>query len=64
MKLDQQYGEIIRSTERLYIFLIGFYSPYRTLAFPNGLLDPQTFGRAPWLGDQSNAKDYIRKLIY
>jgi hypothetical protein len=37
-------------------FSTGFYSPYRTLAFLNGLLDPQTFGRTPWLGDQSNAR--------
>jgi hypothetical protein len=37
-------------------FLTGFYSPYRTLAFLNGLLDPQTFVRTPWLGDQSNAR--------
>jgi hypothetical protein len=35
--------------------LTGFYSPYRTLTFLNGLLDPQTFGRTPWLGDRSNA---------
>jgi hypothetical protein len=34
----------------------AFYSPYRTLAFLNGLLDPQTFGRTPWLGDQSNTR--------
>jgi len=26
------------------------------LAFLNGLLYPQAFGRTPWLGDQSNAK--------
>jgi hypothetical protein len=38
------------------IFLTGFYSPLRTLAFLNGFLDPQTFGRTPWLGDQSNAR--------
>jgi hypothetical protein len=37
-------------------FLTGFYSPYRTMAFLNGLLDPQTFGRTPWLGDQSNTR--------
>jgi hypothetical protein len=37
-------------------FLTGFYSPYRTLAFLNGLLNPQTFGRTPWLGDQSNTR--------
>jgi hypothetical protein len=37
-----------------FFFSTGFYSPYRTLAFLNGLLDPQTFGRTPWLGDQSN----------
>jgi hypothetical protein len=34
----------------------GFYSPYRTLAFLNGLFDPQTFDRTPWLGDQSNTR--------
>jgi hypothetical protein len=48
------------SARRLYassnIFLTAFYSPYRTLSFLNGLLDPQTFGRTPWLGDQSNAR--------
>jgi hypothetical protein len=38
----------------LLLFSTGFYSPYRTLAFLNGLLDPQIFGRTPWLGDQSN----------
>jgi hypothetical protein len=37
-------------------FFTGFYSPYRTLAFLNGLLDPQAFGRTPWLGDQSNTR--------
>jgi hypothetical protein len=37
-------------------FSAGFYSTYRTLAFLNGLLDPQTIGRTPWLGDQSNAR--------
>jgi hypothetical protein len=38
-------------------FSTGFCSPYlRTLAFLSGLLDPQTFGRIPWLGDQSNAR--------
>jgi hypothetical protein len=26
------------------------------LAFLNGLLDPQTFGRTPWVGDQSNSR--------
>jgi hypothetical protein len=41
----------------MFFFSPGFYSPYlRTLAFLNGLLDPQLFGRAPWLGDQSNAR--------
>jgi hypothetical protein len=40
----------------LHFFSTGFYSPYRTLAFLNGLLDPQTFGRTPWLGDQSNTR--------
>jgi hypothetical protein len=41
----------------MYLFFsTGFYSPYRTLAFLNGLLDPQTFGRTPWLGDQSNTR--------
>jgi hypothetical protein len=29
------------------IISTGLYSPYRTLAFLNGLLDPQTFGRTP-----------------
>jgi hypothetical protein len=38
-----------------YFFSTGFYSPYQTLAFLNGLLNPQTFDRTPWLGDQSNA---------
>jgi hypothetical protein len=37
-------------------FSTGFYSPFRNLAFLNGLLDPQTFGRTPWLGDQSNTR--------
>jgi hypothetical protein len=37
-------------------FSTGFYSPYQTLAFFSGLLDPQTFGRTPWLGDQSKAR--------
>jgi hypothetical protein len=37
-------------------FPTGFYSPYRTLAFLTRLLDPQTFGRTPWLGDQSNTR--------
>jgi hypothetical protein len=42
----------------------GFYSPYlRTLAFLNGLLDPQTFGRTPWLGDQSNATYLTLKTL-
>jgi hypothetical protein len=41
----------------IYIFFsTGFYSPYQTLAFLNGLLNPQTFGRTPWLGDQSNTR--------
>jgi hypothetical protein len=26
----------------IFFFPTGFYSPYRTLAFLNGLLDPQT----------------------
>jgi hypothetical protein len=39
-----------------FFFSTGFYSPYRTLAFLNELLDPQTFGRTPWLGDQSNTR--------
>jgi hypothetical protein len=38
----------------IFFFSTGFYSPYRTLAFLSGLFDPQTFGRTPWLGDQSN----------
>jgi hypothetical protein len=38
-------------------FSTGFYSPcLRTLVFLNGLLDPQTFGKTPWLGDQSNTR--------
>jgi hypothetical protein len=41
---------------KVFFFSTGFYSPYRTLAFLNGLLDPQTFGRTPWLGDQSNTR--------
>jgi hypothetical protein len=41
---------------KTFFFSAGFYSPLRTLAFLNGLLDPQTFGRTPWLGDQSNAR--------
>jgi hypothetical protein len=41
-------------------FSTGFYSPYRTLAFLNGLLDPQTFGRTPWLGDQSNTRPLVK----
>jgi hypothetical protein len=40
----------------LRFFSIDFYSPYRTLAFLNGLLNPQTFGRTPCLGDESNAR--------
>jgi hypothetical protein len=43
-------------TRSVTFFLTGFYSPYRTLAFLNGLLDTQTFGKTPWLGDQSNAR--------
>jgi hypothetical protein len=42
--------------ESNFFFSTGFYSPLRTLAFLNGLLDPQTFGRPPWLEDQSNAR--------
>jgi hypothetical protein len=34
----------------------GFYSPLRTLAFLNGFLDPQIFGRTPWLRDQPDAR--------
>jgi len=37
-------------------FSTGFYSPYRTLVFLNGLPYPQTFGRTPWFGDQSKAR--------
>jgi hypothetical protein len=44
----------------LFFFSTGFYSPYRTLAFLNGFLDPQTFGMTPWLGDQSNTKGLYR----
>jgi hypothetical protein len=36
-----------------FFFSTGFYSPYRTLAFLNGVLDPQTFDRTPWMGNQS-----------
>jgi hypothetical protein len=42
----------------------GFYSPYRTLAFLNGLIAPQTFGRTPWLGDQSNTSLTVTLLIF
>jgi hypothetical protein len=40
------------------IFLKGTYSPSRTLAYPNGLLDLhiETFGRTPWPGDQPDAR--------
>jgi hypothetical protein len=48
------FHSILSRWENFFFFPIGFYSPYRTLAFLNGLLDPQTFGRTPWLGDQSN----------
>jgi hypothetical protein len=41
-------------------FSTGFYSPYRTLTFLTGLLDPQTFGRTPCLGDQSTARPLPR----
>jgi hypothetical protein len=44
----------------LHLILFFFFSwllrSLRTLAFLNGLLDPQTFGRTPWLGDQTNAR--------
>jgi hypothetical protein len=36
-----------RDNFTLRFFSTGFYSPYRTLVFLNGLLDPQTFGRTP-----------------
>jgi hypothetical protein len=50
-------GQIHRRTQTLWFFFsIGFYSRYRTLAFLNGLIDPQTFSRTPWLGDQSNTR--------
>jgi hypothetical protein len=42
--------------QSFFFFLTGFYYPYRTLAFLNGLLDPKTCGRTPWLGDQSNTR--------
>jgi hypothetical protein len=32
---------------RIFFFSTGFYSPYRTLALLNGLLDPRSFGRTP-----------------
>jgi hypothetical protein len=44
------------SSPNIVFFSTGFYGPYRTFAFLNGLLNPQTFGRTPWLGDQSNAR--------
>jgi hypothetical protein len=34
-------------TTRIF-FSTGFYSPYWTLAFLKGLLNPETFGRTPW----------------
>jgi hypothetical protein len=45
----------------LYVFFSStvFYSPYQTLTFLNGLLDPQTFGRAPWLVDRSNTRPLL-----
>jgi hypothetical protein len=47
-------------SEHFFFPLTGFYSPYWTLAFLNGLLDPQTFGRTPWLGDQSNTRPLLK----
>jgi len=44
-------------------FSTGFYSPYRTLDFLNGLVDSQTFGGIPWLGDQSNTNLWYLSLI-
>jgi hypothetical protein len=53
-RISHSVGSALLNTGTFF-FSTGFYSPYRTLAFLNGLLDPQTFGRTPWLGDQSNA---------
>jgi hypothetical protein len=44
-----------RSWSRSFFFFNWLLQSLRTLTFLNGLLDPQTFGRTPWLGDQSNA---------
>jgi hypothetical protein len=33
------------------------------LGLINGLLDPQTFGRTPWFGDQSNARPLPKHRI-
>jgi hypothetical protein len=40
---------LLSKRQNIYVsfFSTGFYSSYRTLAFPYGLLDPQTFGRTP-----------------
>jgi hypothetical protein len=46
----------LRSKTKGFFSPTGFCSPYRTLAFLNGLLEPQTFGRTTWLGDQSNTR--------
>jgi hypothetical protein len=53
------YGWAVTWDMVFFCISTGSYSPYQTLAFLNGLLDPQTFGRTPWLGDQSNARDMV-----
>jgi hypothetical protein len=56
-KMKREYLEYkINDLETNICFSTGFYSPLRTLAFLNGFLDPQTFGRTPLLGDQSKAR--------
>jgi hypothetical protein len=50
------FWSILVNHKYYFFFSTGFYSPYRTLAFLNGLLNPQTFSRSPWLGDQSNTR--------
>jgi hypothetical protein len=53
---NDELQSLYSSLNAVFFFSTGFYSPYWTLAFLNGLLDPQTFGRTPWLGDQSNMR--------
>jgi hypothetical protein len=50
------YRPNIQSNYSLRYFFNWLLQSLRTLAFLNGFLDPQTFGRTPWLGDQSNAR--------